>query len=144
MTYVEHIEHLISWIIGNDIVKILICYLIAFEFFFYEYRITTWNFNHGHPLGKQKNTPLIVRTSIFIWALMLISIKAKLFISMIMVIYLGWLIKHIENQILPKYKDNPALHALYVSEIDKMKDRFFIIVPTMYIVFLVAGLIVWI
>ena len=141
MTY---IEHLIAWINSHYIVKILICYLIAFEFFFYEYRIVTWNFNHGYPLGKQKNIPLIIRTYIFICALMLISIKAKLFVSIIIVIYLGWLIKHIENQILPKYKDNPELHTLYVSEIDKMKDRFFIVIPIMYITFLVAGFIVWI
>lgn len=141
MTYMQY---LISWIMGNYIVKIFICYSIAFEFLFYEYRIITWNFHHGHPLGEQKNTPLILRTCIFIYALMLISIKAKIFLSSMIFLFLGWLVKHIENQILPKYKDNQKLHTLYVSEIDRMKDRLFIIVPTVYIVCLVAGFMIWI
>ena len=116
----------------------VICCIVVFEFMYHQYEVVKRNFNNGYPLRQQRIMPLLIRVSIFTVSLMFISIKAKLFLAIIIFLYWGGVIKHIENQILPKYKNNPQLHEFYVCEIDELKNKFFIIAPICFIIVLMA------
>lgn len=116
----------------------VICCIVVFEFMYHQYEVVKWNFNNGYPLRQQKIMPLLIRLSVFTVSLMLISIKVKLFLTIIIFVYWGGVIKHIENQILPKYKNNPQLHEFYVCEIDELKNKFFIFAPICFIIVLIA------